>query len=415
MPGGNQAIFNNLIPIYLTFLETGSEGLLALQKYEGGKKLISDDLYNAFVNHETIVANLNTIADILGVSASDIKAIKQLYLDPEMQVLALKVALSFMKHEQGVVQSMYSDELVEAMTNDFLVQAGEIFGFTGVKVNGQFYSFAEYVENPGDYDQRVNYFTVVLTAISDVYSNPTQLDSYLFSAHFQAANNSIGRINPYSMGAPSNAVEYIEALNLINSFKNDFLKPIDLFVEEHSKPFASLPAELQAALSQEQNDTTEISLVSPEESAVLENPLGSLTDLDPNIFSMDNLSQLNELNYGADISEQTDLLAISQAAPMPAASEDMIDKIQIFNFSAFNQKNNNAMPDNIPQNLEQKGEIQVHDVIEKDDKSLNFETEQLDYNKTSETASNQAETFYLMNNSLAVPEIEELISPSVLA
>jgi len=398
LPGGNQAIFKNLIPVYLTFLETGSEGLLALQKHEAGKKLISDDLYNAFVNHEIIVGNLNTIADSLGVSPNDIKAIRQLFSDPQMQALALDVAISFMKHEQGIVQIMYSDELIEAMTNSFLVQAGELFGFTGVKVNDHFYSFAEYVADPGDYNQRVHYFTVVLTAIADVYSNSKALDSYLFSAHFVAENNSIARINPYSMGTPSNAVEYMEAINLINSFKMDFLKPIDLFVEEHSKPFASLPEELQAALSQDHNDATEISLVSPEESAVLENSSDILAEPELSVLSTDKCGEL--------ISGQADWFMVSQEALIPIASEDVVDRDHILIFSASHEKSNHT--NGIVNNFEQKEEIQSNDVIQKDDESLNFGREQFDYNEASEIAMNQAEPFYLMNNALSIPEIEAL-------
>ncbi|MCS5709789.1 hypothetical protein CC99x_012855 [Candidatus Berkiella cookevillensis] len=225
---GNKTIFENIIPLYLTYQEIGIEGLNLLHLADGNMSVVSDNIFDAFVGHNSLSKKANDIANELGLEINDPSVTKALFADEKNLDCAYKAALFLIEHEQNIVQKMYQPDFTAALKNEHFTNIAELLKLTGVTVGGQYYSFAQ-IKDPSDISQRMEYFKSVLSAIKEQYLFPDTLKKFLFDVD-HAFVDSFNRINPYHFDANSEG-----GVNNIQShrFRFDFIKPIDSFLTEN--------------------------------------------------------------------------------------------------------------------------------------------------------------------------------------
>lgn len=229
LPKGNQDIFENIIPIYLTYKKIGIDGINKIKNSAFKADFASEQIYESLALDHSVKTKLHDLANSNNLNPLDNNLMNAFFSDKENRDLALQVATKLMEHEQDIVQAMYTPELSEAFTDPTFIKLGNALGLTGVVVNGKYFSFSDYIDNPADDSQRKEYFRIILTEIADQYAHPDTLKKYLSQVNI-AALRSLWSINPFkesihSINAPD-LMERAEAFNV------EFLRKIHEFTNE---------------------------------------------------------------------------------------------------------------------------------------------------------------------------------------
>lgn len=225
MPKGNQGIFKDVSALYRTFRQGGLTTIEELLKE--GK--ITDDLFDSLKLQKKIESDAENLAAKMNLPVSHPRVISEFFSNQKNRDSALKVAIEFMKYEQQIVQDMYTSEVTSTLANSNYNIIAKQFGLTGVTVGGITYSFSDYVKDPSSYEQRVEYFIKVLTAVSEQYNSEATLNNYIGSVK-SAVEGSFELSRPYLMqpttSMKSANTDFYESLNdSVRQFVSASLEP----------------------------------------------------------------------------------------------------------------------------------------------------------------------------------------------
>lgn len=227
LPNGNQSIFTDILASYLVYREHGINVIDSLVRNELIHPLLSD----AFKIQSKLEENAFLMSKEMDLSLNDPRVISAVFAQEENILLAREAAIAFMMAEQAVVQKMYIQSVITALTDPLAIKAGEALKLTGVEVNGEFYSFAKEVQDPSDYGQRVAYFEKVLTAIAKTYSNEELRAKYLSQVE-QAVNKIIDTINPHTPNQFHDSLSYTIEKQEMQPQHDEFRNQIEGLVSE---------------------------------------------------------------------------------------------------------------------------------------------------------------------------------------
>ncbi len=227
---GNQAIFKNIVPLFLTYESIGVEGI---------ELLTNSDINNPFKNNSVLIAMKNysllqeqqaLVAKSLGLSLNDPKVIAKLFADSVNIKLAHSVTMGIVIEEQNTVQDIYNDELVDIMLDPSLGWLGHQVKLDEIKILDKTFNFFDYVDNPADLDQRLKFAEVLLNAIDDAIGNGDfsklqadalkMADHCLWIANPHTAPNAVGDINGVYWGPQADEYDK-QVKDSIFAFLND--------------------------------------------------------------------------------------------------------------------------------------------------------------------------------------------------
>lgn len=197
LPGGNQTIFKDIIPLYLTYQTVGYSGVQAIQKSKYSDDFGTKELYDAFKSHHTLQETQAKIARDMGLDKNDPKVIEALFSIPENIELGKKTLINFGFNEQTVVQPLYTDEVTHILTNELLGALGDQAFLGGVKINDQYYAMLHYIDDPSDFNQRMEFVKILGNAVANAAGNAELFSQYMSEAA-NSASCSLWATNPYS-------------------------------------------------------------------------------------------------------------------------------------------------------------------------------------------------------------------------
>ena len=168
---GNQAIFKNILPIYLTYDSIGIEGCEQLSISSFGNPFQEESTLSALRIYALLQEKQEAIANKLGLPVNHAKVIEELISEKSNIELMHTVAKGVAFQEQNKVQDIYEDKFVDVLLDPKLGWAGHQFKLDEIKILDKSYNFFDYIDNPADFDQRMAFAEILLTAIEDGISN----------------------------------------------------------------------------------------------------------------------------------------------------------------------------------------------------------------------------------------------------
>lgn len=195
---GNQDIFKNILPIFLTYQTIGPENIKLLKTSELGinNPFKNEAILNILSNQSLLQQQQAEIAHSLELPLNDAKVIEQLFSDKVSRDLAHSIALGITDQEQKTAQLIYSNELLNIMLNPALGWVGHQAKLDEITVLDKTFNFFDYIDNPADIDQRMNFAEILLNAIEDGISQGELLQ---FQADIEKnANHTLWMSNPYN-------------------------------------------------------------------------------------------------------------------------------------------------------------------------------------------------------------------------
>ena len=243
---GNQAIFKSILPLYQTYQQVGVEGIALLNNHPEKTPFKEESIINAFTAHAEIQQNQFEIAQSLGLPSNDPKVIDALFNDQSSLLQIKNTAYKITEYEQNYAQDkIYNDYLIEIMTDPALGIVGHQFKLDGINIDGKDYNMLDYIDNPGDVNQRMAFVEVLIQAGLDSIQNKglehylsditDKADYTLWLANPFMAPDKIGETNGYFWG--QKADEYNQTLlaeikNFLEqepiSAYHDYLAEIDI-------------------------------------------------------------------------------------------------------------------------------------------------------------------------------------------
>ncbi len=202
---GNQNIFKDIVPLYLTYNSIGLVGVELLAKSITISAFKTEDIQNAMRAFSQLQEKQDIIAKSHDLPLNNAKVIAELFSDKSNLGLAHTIAMAIADTEQNIVQPMYKDELVSIMLDPYLGSIGNKFNLDEIKILDKSYNFFDYIDNPADIDQRLHYAEILLKAI-EVGITSGKLESLqsdvqktaehtIWMANPHTASNAIGEVN----------------------------------------------------------------------------------------------------------------------------------------------------------------------------------------------------------------------------
>jgi hypothetical protein len=184
LPVGNQAIFKDVMPLWMLYKKEGYAGIERIKETlkENYKKSYGAIL-SAFRNQEILDGKVKDLAFSMGLPANSPEVMNKFFADPSNRKMALDISMDLVYHEQKIVQKIYTNPVNTALTNPANIAMGSFLHLDGVTVNGKRFSFAEWVKDPSNFEQRMAYFRAIFTEISNLHAHPTQIQAYQEQAH----------------------------------------------------------------------------------------------------------------------------------------------------------------------------------------------------------------------------------------
>ncbi|MFO1258362.1 MAG: hypothetical protein U1E78_08155 [Gammaproteobacteria bacterium] len=228
---GNQKIFEHMISRYLTYKEVGIEGLRQLNQSKYARLFGEAEIFSLFEEHQVNCNAYKNTATELGLSKYDPRVIEHFMLDHKNRENVENVAIGFMVIEQDAVQFMYIDNVVKMLTDPIFVGIGEKLGLTGVSIDGIFYSFSEYIRDPSDLNERIEYFRAIIEKVGALYQDHDKLNDFMRSVEV-AALRSIFNTNPYKESL--NNIGGFATLEKFSEHNSSFEDKVDAFIKANS-------------------------------------------------------------------------------------------------------------------------------------------------------------------------------------
>ena len=228
-PGGNQSIFKDIVPLYLTYQAVGYEGIKAIKNSPYKNDFASNKIYSAFENHHKLQENQAKIARDMDLDRNEPKVIEALFSIPENIELAKRTLIDFAFNEQTVVQPLYTDEVTHILTNELLGALGDQAFLGGVKINDQYYAMLHYIDDPSDFNQRMQFVEILGNAVANAAGNPELFSQYT-SEVANSASCSLWATNPYS-GRALDGITGVYWGGKADKFDDSFIAAIHNFLD----------------------------------------------------------------------------------------------------------------------------------------------------------------------------------------
>ncbi|MFI4937775.1 MAG: DUF2515 family protein [Candidatus Berkiellales bacterium] len=156
LSSGNQSIFKDIMPLFLTYESVGIEGIELLSKSNVKTPFKDSLLVKAFKNYSQLQEQQATIAKSLGLPLNDPKVITQLFSDKKNVDLMHSIAMNIAREEQTVVQDMYEQKFVDIIQDPTFSWFGHQATLDEIEILGKTFKFSDYVDDPSDFAQRMN-------------------------------------------------------------------------------------------------------------------------------------------------------------------------------------------------------------------------------------------------------------------
>lgn len=228
LPIGNQAIFKDVMPLWMLYKKEGYAGIESIKdtlvrEYDKSYNAI----LSAFRNQEILEGKVKALASSMNLSINSPEVMNKFFSSPENREMALKISMSLVYHEQTIVQKIYTNPVNSALTNPVNMAMGSFLHLDGVTVNGKRFSFSEWVKDPSNFEQRMAYFRAIFTEIVNLHANPSQTKGYHEQARKELIFNTI-RTQPLYASTPQIGVSsWQKAANDYKSKATDFIHSAD--------------------------------------------------------------------------------------------------------------------------------------------------------------------------------------------
>lgn len=193
---GNQAVFKDMVPLFQTYEAVGIKGIELLAKSDIDNPFRNDKVLNAMKDYASLQALHKEIASSLGLSLNDPKVIEQLFSEQSNIDLSREIAMGILNQEQGILQEIYDSELLAIMLDPYWGWFAHQASVDGITILGKTYILLDYIENPGDINQRLGFANKLLEDIGDgiVRGEFAQFQVEVLTA----ANHTLWMNNPYN-------------------------------------------------------------------------------------------------------------------------------------------------------------------------------------------------------------------------
>lgn len=202
LPIGNQAIFKDVMPIWMLYKKEGYAGIERIKDTLAREyKKSHDAILSAFRNQEILESKVNSLASSMKLPVNSPEVINKFFSLSENRELALDISMDLVRHEQTIVQKIYVDAVNSALTNPVNMAMGSFLHLDGVTVNGKNFSFAKWVKDPSNFEHRMAYFRAIFTEVVNLHANPIQTHEYHEQVRKELIFNTF-RVYPADINAP---------------------------------------------------------------------------------------------------------------------------------------------------------------------------------------------------------------------
>lgn len=227
---GNQDIFKNIIPLYLTYQDVDITGIQVIENSKLKGEFASNEVYSAFHNYHSLQETQQQIADTMELEVNDPKVVKALFSDDGNIELAKSIGIDVTSHEQQKAQPLYNDSVTKILTDPILGMGGDLLQLGGIKITGQYYSMLDYIDNPAELEQRMLFADILLNNVGLAASDPALFSMYQSEVRMSAA---------YTLWMANPHVHNLDGENGLfwakkaETFDTEFLEKIDAFLDTH--------------------------------------------------------------------------------------------------------------------------------------------------------------------------------------
>ncbi len=253
---GNQAIFKDIVPLFLTYQEIGLEGITLLENSILVDSFRKPWVSNAFKGFAELQTAQKEIAQSLNLSLENLNVISNLFSDEKYLEQAHKIAMNIANQEQKTVQDIYDDDFLAVMLDPALGLIGHAAKLDEIRILDQSFPFFDYIDNPADIDQRLKFAEVLLNAIEEGIRNGeferlqheviNHANHSLWMANPNAASHTLGDINGAYWGQQADLCDQ-EIKNQVIAFINNEMNPTTLqetvippFIDNHDQNISSI-------------------------------------------------------------------------------------------------------------------------------------------------------------------------------
>ena len=164
---GNQAVFKDILPLFLTYEDIGIEGIELLKKSTEVNPFQNKSVLEAMKSHSMLKNEQSKIANSLGLPLNESKVIEKLFSNKNNIEIVHNIGMKILEVEQTILQDMYKQDLVDILLDPTLSWVGQLINLSEVPILGKGYKFSDYIENPADINQRIALGNEIFNAIEN--------------------------------------------------------------------------------------------------------------------------------------------------------------------------------------------------------------------------------------------------------